>query len=359
MRGDGTNDDATAPSSPVTASAIGEATFCRYALHLREHGVAVSSASAAGHRRAPGKERRAGPRGHRPDRAEDRADRRRAARSRRARRVSGLALGVAAALLAVFAIVLLFREPRRRLLHLDRGAGSRVFESVRHGIRAKPDELEQTGGRHEAVELVELKSRGGNRLRPSHTARIGATALAARGAGLDVRRARLETTDGTVSVDLDVRARRGAVPPHPSAGRGGATGCRGRRSGGHAVACRVRWLRPPIAMAARRVIVADVDARRGGIKDPRAGHLLFRRQCPPVGPRACTPCAASCAPRPCGRAGATSMPRRRGDRYRRHARKGPSAGYAPAPTGPAGAAPRLRGRDRGVSPQIPSTEARG
>ena len=118
-----------------------------------------------------------------------------------------VAAAVGAVLLVLLAVALARRPSPRAPVYLDLGTGSRVFESRRHGIRAKPDKLEHVDGgrrRHGTVELVEYKSRPRARLYPSDTAQIIATALAVREAGLDVRRARLETGGGAIPIDLDV-----------------------------------------------------------------------------------------------------------------------------------------------------------
>ena len=119
--------------------------------------------------------------------------------------ISWLAIGLVA-LLSVGSCLLLYRRGRlsERSLYLDRGASSRVFESRRHGIRAKPDALERIGGRRGgAVELVELKSGARRRPYPSDVAQVIAATLAVRASGIDVRRARLETPDGGHAIDLD------------------------------------------------------------------------------------------------------------------------------------------------------------
>lgn len=107
-------------------------------------------------------------------------------------------------LLVLAAGIASYRRPARRgarTLYLDVDGASRVFESRRYGIRAKPDKLERC--RDGGVELVELKSRPRRRPYPSDVAQVIAATLAVREAGLDVRAARLETPVGSHAIDLD------------------------------------------------------------------------------------------------------------------------------------------------------------
>ena len=110
---------------------------------------------------------------------------------------------VAVALLALCRVIEHLSRAGDRITLDDYPAGSRrrAFVNTRYRVRARPDKLiERPHGRSSFSEYKDRRSG----IYPSDRAQIIATALACRGAGVDVREAFLQTRTRRFRVDIDM-----------------------------------------------------------------------------------------------------------------------------------------------------------